>query len=113
MVKLGIPEHHIAIQTANIKELNNVDLLSKECEIRYIITINALKEGWDCPFAYVLASLANKSSEVDVTQILGRILRQPFTKKNENNLLNMSYVFTASQKFHETLDSIIEGLNHA
>ncbi len=113
LIKLNIPENQIAIQTATIKELNNVDLLSKDCEIRYIITINALKEWWDCPFAYVLASLANKSSEVDVTQILWRILRQPFTKKYENDLLNMSYVFTASQKFHETLDSIIEWLNHA
>lgn len=113
LIKLNIPEEQIAIQTATIKELNNVDLLSKDCEIRYIITINALKEWWDCPFAYVLASLANKSSEVDVTQILWRILRQPFTKKYEDDLLNMSYVFTASQKFHETLDSIIEWLNHA
>jgi len=113
LIKLNIPEKQIAIQTATIKELNNVDLLSKDCEIRYIITINALKEWWDCPFAYVLASLANKSSEVDVTQILWRILRQPFTKKYEDDLLNMSYVFTASQKFHETLDSIIEWLNHA
>ena len=47
--------------------------MSKDCPVRYIITINALKEGWDCPFAYILASLADKSSEVDVTQILGRV----------------------------------------
>jgi type III restriction enzyme len=49
--------------------------MSKECEVRYIITINALKEGWDCPFVYILASLADKSSAVDVEQILGRVLR--------------------------------------
>ena len=75
--------------------------------------MNALKEGWDCPFAYILASLADRSSAVDVEQILGRVLRLPHVRKNENVMLNMSYVFTASAKFSETLDSIVKGLNRA
>ena len=58
----GIPAEHIAIRTADVNELKNVDLLSPDCPVRYIITVNALKEGWDCPFAYILASLANKTS---------------------------------------------------
>ena len=62
-----------------MNELKNVELMSLSCPIRYIITVNALKEGWDCPFAYILASLANKTSQVDVEQILGRILRLPHT----------------------------------
>lgn len=66
LVDKGIPEEQIAIKTAEINELKNIDLQSPECPIRYIITINALKEGWDCPFAYILATLANKSSDVDV-----------------------------------------------
>ncbi|HCB51307.1 TPA: hypothetical protein DEP21_01870 [Patescibacteria group bacterium] len=70
--------------------------------------MNALKEGWDCPFAYILASLANKSSEVDVTQVLGRILRQPFATRQETDLLNISYVFTASKNFYDTLQNIID-----
>lgn len=111
LIAKGIPAEQIAIKTASINEIKNIDLMSKDCEIRYIITINALKEGWDCPFAYILASLANKQSKVDVEQILGRILRQPYTKNHEDSLLNMSYVFTASQNFNETLQSIIEGLN--
>ena len=45
----GIPAEHIAIRTADVNELKNVDLLSPECPVRYIITVNALKEGWDCP----------------------------------------------------------------
>ena len=53
--------------------------MSEACPVRFIITVNALKEGWDRPFAYILASLANRSSKVDVEQILGRILRQPYT----------------------------------
>ena len=60
-----------------------MDLLSPDCPIRYIITVNALKEGWDCPFAYVLATVANRTSAVDVEQILGRVLRLPYTQKNQ------------------------------
>ena len=110
---IGIPEEQIAIKTANINELNGIDLMSPGCKIRYIITINALKEGWDCPFAYVLASLANRTSRIDVEQILGRILRQPHQRKYNNKLLNMSYVLTSSSDFSTTLDSILDGLNTA
>ena len=53
-----IPENQIAIATGDEKELEDVDVLDPKCEIRYIITVYALKEGWDCPFAYVLCSVA-------------------------------------------------------
>lgn len=110
LLSLGIPKNQIKIKTANIDELKGVDLMDKECEVRYIITINALKEGWDCPFAYVLASLADKSSAVDVEQILGRVLRQPYVQKHKAFQLNLSYVLTASAKFNETLQNIVKGL---
>jgi len=113
LIELKIPENQIKIKTANINEIRGLDLLSKECEVRYIITINALKEGWDCPFAYVLASLADKSSPVDVEQILGRVLRQPYVMKHNFPLLNLSYVLTASAKFMDTLQNIVNGLNRA
>lgn len=113
LIELKIPENQIKIKTANINEIKGLDLLSKECEVRYIITINALKEGWDCPFAYVLASLADKSSPIDVEQILGRVLRQPYVMKHNFPLLNLSYVLTASAKFMDTLQNIVKGLNRA
>lgn len=113
LLGLGIPESHIKIKTANIDELKGIDLMGKECEVRYIITINALKEGWDCPFAYILASLADKSSSVDVEQILGRVLRQPYVQKHKSFQLNLSYVLTASAKFNETLQSIVKGLQES
>lgn len=109
----SIPAEQIAIKTAEINDLKNIDLMAEDCPIRFIITINALKEGWDCPFAYILASLANRTSAVDVEQILGRILRRPFTKNFSENKLNMSYVFTASADFRETLEKIVVGLNSA
>ena len=111
LVKAGLPEKYIAIKTADKDELKNVDLMSEDCSIRYIITVNALKEGWDCPFAYILASLANRTSSVEVEQILGRILRLPYTAKHEDIMLNFSYVFTNSAYFHDTLESIIDSLN--
>lgn len=113
LLKLGIPENQIKIKTANIDELKGLDLMSKACEVRYIITINALKEGWDCPFAYILASLADKSSAVDVEQILGRVLRQPYVQRHKSFQLNLSYVLTASVKFNETLQSIVKGLQES
>jgi len=113
LIELKIPVEQIKIKTANINEIKGIDLMNKDCEVRYIITINALKEGWDCPFAYILASLADKSSAVDVEQILGRVLRQPHVMKHNFPLLNLSYVLTASSKFLDTLDNIVKGLNKA
>lgn len=114
LLDLHIPEEQIKIKTAEVNEIDGIDLLSRDCPVRYIITINALREGWDCPFAYVLASLADKSSAVDVEQILGRVLRMPWTRRSPKNpMLNMSYVLTASNKFRDTLDNIVKGLNNA
>lgn len=87
--------------------------MSPDCKIKYIITVNALKEGWDCPFAYILATLANKTSTVDVEQILGRVLRLPYTKQNTSKFLNLSYVLTSSNDFHATITKVIQGLNDA
>ena len=113
LVGAGIPAEQIAIKTADVNELKTEDLLSPKCQIRYIITVNALKEGWDCPFAYILASLANKTSQVDVEQIVGRVLRQPHTRKHGIPALNMSYVLTSSNDFKATLDGVVKGLNGA
>lgn len=113
LIEMGIPEEEIGIKTSKVDDISKLDLMSPDCKIRYIITVNALKEGWDCPFAYILASLANKTSKVDVEQILGRVLRQPYTKRHAGTLLNSSYVFTCSRDFRETIDSILMGLNNA
>lgn len=113
LIDIGIPEEEIAIKTSEVDDISNVDLMSKDCKIRYIITVNALKEGWDCPFAYILASLANKTSTVDVEQIVGRILRQPYAKTHSASLLNTSYVLTCSNDFRNTLENIVSGLNKA
>lgn len=113
LIEIGIPEEQIAIKTADKDEIKNIDLMSKDCSIRYIITVNALKEGWDCPFAYILATIANRTSVVDVEQILGRVLRMPGAKANTEPVLNLSYVITSSSEFNATLDKVVTGLNAA
>lgn len=113
LIEMGIPKEQIAVKISKVDDLGKIDLMSRDCPIRYIITVNALKEGWDCPFAYILASLANKTSQVDVEQILGRILRQPYAKQHSAPLLNTSYVLSCSNNFHNTLESIVKGLNKA
>ena len=113
LIDKGIPPEQIAIKTSKIDEIGKVKLMSPACPIRFIITVNALKEGWDCPFAYILASLANKTSRVDVEQILGRVLRQPYQSRTESPYLNNSYVLTSSNDFRQVLDNIVSGLNRA
>lgn len=113
LIDADIPANQIAIKTADKDELKGIDLTSPDCQIRYIITVNALKEGWDCPFAYVLATVANRTSSVDVEQILGRVLRLPHTQKNPGQVLNLSYVITCSANFYQTLDKVVAGLNSA
>ena len=113
LIRAGVHEDQIAIQTADRHDLDGVDLLDRGCQIRFIITIEALAEGWDCPFAYVLASVANKTSEVSVEQIVGRILRQPYAVRSSEASLNASYVLTSSSDFQATIDQVIGGLKFA
>lgn len=108
--ELKIPEEQIAIKTATRNEIENVDLLSSKCKIRYIITVNALKEGWDCPFAYVLVSVANIGSTIAVEQTMGRILRLPKATEKKSIELNNSYVYTSSESFSKAGSAVIKGL---
>ncbi len=113
LIKKGIPEEEIKIKTSDKNELNGINLSDSDCKVKYIITVNALKEGWDCPFAYILASLADRSSTVDVEQILGRVLRLPYTRRHSVSELNLSYVLTSSNNFLLTMNQIVKGLNAA
>ena len=113
LIEIGVPEEEVAIKTGDQDDIKTENLLSKDCKIRYIITVNALKEGWDCPFAYILATVANRNSTVDVEQILGRVLRLPYTKMSKEQELNLSYAITSSADFYGTLDKVVKGLNNA
>lgn len=108
--ELKIDEREIAIKTAKNDEIKDANLLSNRCPIRYIITVNALKEGWDCPFAYVLVSVSNIGSRIAVEQTMGRILRLPQAEEKKNLDLNNSFIYTSSESFSKASSAIIKGL---
>ena len=61
MENCNISGEQIAIKTSEKDDIEGIDLLDKDCQIRYIITKQALQEGWDCSFAYILTILNNPS----------------------------------------------------
>ena len=109
----GIKPEHIAVKTSGRDDLKEVDevggLLSCDCPIRFIITKQALQEGWDCSFAYVLAILANPSAKTALTQLVGRILRQPFARKTHVRELDESYVYCFQRRGQDLLREVRRG----
>jgi superfamily II DNA or RNA helicase len=109
--QLRVPREQIAIKTGKEDELAaHDDILSPHCPLRYIVTCNALKEGWDCSFAYVLVSASNVGTSRFVEQVIGRILRLPYTKRRKTDALNESYVYTSSKKFNEAAKKVEQAL---
>lgn len=97
-VRLGVHESAIAIKSSETDDIEGIDLLTEGCPVEWIITKSALQEGWDCPFAYVLVSLNNTASQQSMTQLVGRVLRQPYAEKTSSPELNESYVYCLRRK---------------
>ncbi len=106
----NIPKEQIARATGEDKELDDVDINDPECQIRYVITVQALREGWDCPFAYVLCSVAEMKSSTAVEQILGRVMRLPKAQRKKQAALNNAYAFVASRNFYDAASALADGL---
>ena len=105
-----LPESAIAIHGAGKSELDGINVLSRDCLIRYVITVQKLREGWDCPFAYVLCSVAELKSKTAVEQLLGRVLRMPKARRKRRDVLNRAYAFVASSDFQATATALKDGL---
>lgn len=113
LMQAGLDDADIAIKTAEVNDLNqpeNLDLLSPMNRVRVIITKSALQEGWDCPFAYVLCSLAAASSLPAMTQLIGRILRQPYAMKTGVAALDECHVVTHHAATGDVVAAIKKGL---
>lgn len=109
MQRLGVGETEIALKTSEKDDIEGINLLAEGCRINWIITKAALQEGWDCPFAYILVSLNNTASAQSMTQLIGRVLRQPFAEKTEHESLNESYIYCLRQR----ADSIAKDVKKA
>ena len=107
---LGVPEEQVKVKSSEQDELTGIDLMEDTCPVRYIITKDALKEGWDCPFAYLLALLDNTTAQTAMTQMLGRVMRQPYARLTTFPELNKCYIFSYNQNVGASVKKIKNGL---
>lgn len=105
-----IDEREIAVVTGSQRELDGVNLFDPNSPVRYVITVDALREGWDCSFAYVLCSLQSLRSNQAVEQLLGRVLRMPYAKKRKSAALNKAYVHVIARSFSDAANSLVDSL---
>ena len=109
--EFGITKEQIKISVGAKDELPSAkEILSQSCPVRFIITVQKLREGWDCPFAYVLCSLRETRSPTAIEQIVGRILRLPGAITKHNPDLNCAYAFSISPSIVEVLAELREAL---
>ena len=107
---LGVPAEQIKVKSSEQDELTGIDLMSPFCPVRYIITKDALKEGWDCPFAYLLALLDNTTAPTAMTQLIGRVMRQPYARVTNLPELDNCYIFCYNQEVKGAVQNVKKGL---
>ena len=107
---LGVPAEQVKVKSSEQDELAGVDLMSPFCPVRYIITKDALKEGWDCPFAYLLALLDNTTAATAMTQLIGRVMRQPYARATNHPELDSCYIFCYNQEVKGAVENVKKGL---
>jgi type III restriction enzyme len=111
--RLDVPEARIVIKSAEDDGLAEIDdLLDPGCPVEWIITKSALQEGWDCPFAYILVSLSSTGSGQSMTQLVGRVLRQPHQERTTFDELNESYIFCLHKKSSEIAREVKSALEN-
>ncbi len=112
--ELHIPEDQVKVATGTQRELDGLNLSARACPVRYIITVQALREGWDCPFAYVLCSVQNVRSATAIEQLLGRVLRMPYATRRSRDALNKAYAHVTETETglaaNALADRLIDGM---
>ncbi len=106
----GIDPKAIAIATGDAREIDGIDLFAKDCPIEAIITKQALKEGWDCSFAYVFCSVAQVKSDKDIQQLLGRVLRMPYATRRRQEAMNKAYAHVVTDSFGRAAGELTQSL---
>jgi len=108
--QLKVPAERIRIATGDHDDLGAEDLSGKECKVEYVITVEKLREGWDCPFAYLLGSVGNVATETAVEQLLGRVLRMPEAIPTGVAELDRAYAIVQSQNVVQTAKNLCDSL---
>ena len=107
---LGVPAEAVAVKSSEMDELRGKDLLSEFSPVRWIITKAALMEGWDCPFAYVLVMLDNTQAQRALTQLVGRVMRQPHARRTGRESLDQCYVYCCNVEVGQAVRQVKNGL---
>ena len=110
--QMGESPEAVRVKSSEKDEIAGEDLMSARSPVRWIITKAALMEGWDCPFAYVLVMLDNTSSAKAVTQLMGRVMRQPQARLTDFGDLDKCYVFCWQTAVDEAVVQVKRGLEH-
>ena len=109
---MGVSADAVKVKSSELDELSGVDLLSEFSPVRWIITKAALMEGWDCPFAYVLVILDNTSAQRAITQLVGRVMRQPYARRTNRESLDQCYVYCWNTEVGVAVQHVKNGLEH-
>ncbi len=107
---LGVPPEAVRVKSSENDELGSENLLSEYSPVRWIITKDALKEGWDCSFAYLLVMLDNTGARQAITQLLGRVMRQPHARLTGRETLDQCYVYCQNIDVGEAVQRVKAGL---
>lgn len=111
---LRLPEAQVKVATGTRRELEGLDLAARDCAVRFIITVQALGVGWDCPFAYVLCTVQTIHSGTAVEQLLGRVLRMPYAARRSRPALNRAYAHvteaSTGSAANALADRLIDGM---
>ncbi|MDE0153874.1 MAG: DEAD/DEAH box helicase family protein [Gammaproteobacteria bacterium] len=110
LMKLGIPDSNVRLKSAYRDEIAHENLLSPYSSVRYIITKEALREGWDCSFAYVLTLLDTTKTDRAITQMAGRILRQPYAEPTGETALDECYIYCFDTSVGQAAERVKAGL---
>ena len=110
LTRLGVPPETIRVKSAENDELQDEDLLSEKSQVRWIITKAALMEGWDCPFAYLLVMLDNTQTQKALTQLVGRVMRQPHAQLTGREALDQCYVYCNNTDVAVAVEQVKNGL---
>ncbi len=108
----GVPASAIAVATATTELPDEAERITEFSALRprhrHVIFNKQLQEGWDDPEAYVAYFDGDTASALRISQLLGRVVRQPQGRHFVDKALNSAHLFVSSP--NEKFDGIVRDL---
>lgn len=105
----GVPASAIAVATATTELPEEAERITEFSALRarhrHVIFNKQLQEGWDDPEAYIAYFDGDTASALRISQLLGRVVRQPQGRHFVAKALNSAHLFVSSpnEKFDGTV----------